>query len=91
MIRSFRHKALKELFCGRPKGIEADLRRKVSNILLVLSAAEGPQSMNLPGFGLHELQGARKGTWTVAVNKNWRITFRFENGNACDVDLIDYH
>jgi proteic killer suppression protein len=45
----------------------------------------------LPGFGLHGLRGDRKGTWAVVVNKNWRITFRFEGGNAYDVDFEDYH
>lgn len=55
VIQSFRHKALKQLFQGKPKGIEADLRNKLENILAVLAVAESPQSMNLPGFGLHEL------------------------------------
>ena len=91
MIESFRHKALRQLYTGTPKGIKADLRAKVENILLVLDSATGPKSMNLPGFDLHELQGDQKGVWAVTVNKNWRITFRFEDGNAQDVDFVDYH
>ena len=43
--------------------------------------------MNLPGFRLHEL----KGHWAVSVSGNWRVTFRFENGSAVDVDYVDYH
>jgi proteic killer suppression protein len=91
MIRSFRHKALGQLFNGKPKGINADLRAKVENILAVLDSADGPEGMNLPGFDLHELKGHRKGVWAVTVNKNWRITFRFKNGNAQDVNFEDYH
>ncbi len=47
--------------------------------------------MALPGFGLHPLKGKLKGFWGVSVSGNWRIVFRFEKGNAYDVDLIDYH
>lgn len=47
--------------------------------------------MNLPGWKLHQLKGLRKGTWVVSVSGNWRITFRFEGGDAYDVDLEDYH
>jgi proteic killer suppression protein len=47
--------------------------------------------MALPGFQLHPLKGKLKGLWAVSVSGNWRVVFRFENGNAYDVDLIDYH
>ncbi len=47
--------------------------------------------MNLPGFSLHRLKGDRKLFWSVTVRANWRVVFRFEEGDACDVDLIDYH
>ena len=91
MIQSFRSKALEQLFAGKPKLIEASLRRKVENILFTLAAAKDIKGVDLPGYGLHELRGDLAGTWAVVVNKNWRITFRFENGNALDVDFIDYH
>jgi toxin HigB-1 len=91
VIQSFRSKALEQLFNGKPKLIEPSLRRKVENILLTLSAANGIEAMNLPGYRLHELKPGRPGTWSVTVNGNWRITFRFENGNALDVDFEDYH
>jgi toxin HigB-1 len=91
LIRSFRHKALKRLFAGDPKGVHATLRTKVENILAVLDTAASPDEVNLPGFRLHELKGEQKGIWSVLVNKNWRITFRFEDGDAYDVDLQDYH
>ena len=47
--------------------------------------------MALLGFGLHPLKGKLKGLWAVRVSGNWRVVFRFENGNAYDVDLTDYH
>ena len=47
--------------------------------------------MNLPGFRLHELSGELKGHYTVSVSGNWRVTFRFENGMAVEVDYLDYH
>ena len=91
VIRSFRSKALEQLFQGNPKRIEAPLRRKVENILLTLNAATEIQAMNLPGYRLHELRGEMAMTWAVTVRQNWRITFRFEDGNAHDVDFVDYH
>lgn len=56
-----------------------------------LDAAIRPEDMNLPGYGFHGLKGDRKGTYAVSVSSNWRITFRFEKGDAVDVDLEDYH
>jgi len=47
--------------------------------------------MNLPTFRLHPLTGDLKGFWSVTVRANWRLVFRFDDGNAFDVDLIDYH
>ena len=73
------------------KGIRPDHVEKVRNILAVLNRARAPDDMDLPGFRLHPLKGDRKGFWSVTVRANWRVTFRFENGHACDVDLTDYH
>ncbi len=50
-----------------------------------------PDDMNRRGFGLHRLTGDRAGYWAVTVSANWRIVFRFQEGDVCDVDLIDYH
>ena len=92
MIRSFRHKGLKRLFeDGDAKSIRPDLVQKVENILAVLSRARRPEDVDLPGFRLHGLKGDRKGFWSVTVRANWRLTFRFQDGDACDIELIDYH
>ena len=47
--------------------------------------------MDLPGFRLHALKGDLKGFWAVTVRANWRVMFRFEDGNAEEVDYVDYH
>ncbi len=92
VIQNFRHKGLRRLFANdEPQGIRADLLEKVENILAVLNRARVPADMDLPGFRLHRLKGDRKGFWSVTVRANWRVTFRFENGEAYDVDLVDYH
>ena len=92
MIVSFKHKGLKRLFEQNDRsGLRADLTDKIERILSVLDAASAPQALDLPGYRLHQLKGDRKGYWSLTVRANWRIVFRFENGRACDVDLVDYH
>ena len=92
MIQNFRHKGLKRLFeKGEVKGIRADQVEKIENILFVLSRARKPEDVDLPGFHLHPLKGDMKGLWAVTVRANSRVTFRFEEGEACDVDVVDYH
>ena len=92
MIRTFRHKGLKQLFeTGRSRAVSADLHRRLLRQLDLLNRAAQVSDMNLPGYRLHELKGDRKGTWSVTVSGNWRLTFTFEEGDAFDVDLEDYH
>lgn len=92
MIKSFRHKGLEEFFrTGNKKGIKPEHAPKLGRILDKLDISKTPLDMNLPGYSLHELKGAEKGTWSIYVNGNWRVTFRFENGDAHIVDYRDYH
>jgi len=63
----------------------------VENILTVLDAARTPQALNLPRYRLHQLKGDMRGFWAVTVRANWRIIFTFQDENAYDVQLIDYH
>jgi proteic killer suppression protein len=76
---------------GQVRLIDASLRARVANILAVLDAASSALDLVGPANRLHELQGDREGVWSVTVSGNWRITFRFTDGNAHDLDLIDYH
>lgn len=83
---------MKRLFeDGERKGIRPEFLDKVENILFVLNRATTPDDMDLPGFRLHPLKGDLRGFWAVTVRANWRIVFRFEDGAAADVDLVDYH
>ena len=92
MIGTFRHKGLKQLFeTGRSRAVAVDLERRLIRQLDFLNRATSPADMNLPGSRLHELKGERKGTWSVTVSGNWRLTFAFRDGHVYDVDLEDYH
>jgi proteic killer suppression protein len=92
VIRSFRHRGLKRLYeSGDSSRISAALRGKVVRVLSALDAAGSPQTLDIPGFRLHPFKGELAGFWSVTISGNWRIVFRFEDGDAFDVDLLDYH
>ena len=92
MIRSIRHKGLKRLYeSDDPRGVIPEHLAKLRDILARLDAASSAADMDLPGFRLHPLKGELKGFWAVTVRANWRVIFRFANGDALDVDHIDYH
>jgi proteic killer suppression protein len=92
MIRSFKHKRLARFFeTGSKAGIQAQHAERLRLILAQLNAAVAPDDMALPGLRLHPLRGDRKGTWSVWVSGNWRVTFKFVGKDADDVDYEDYH
>jgi len=92
MIISFKHKGLCKVFeSGNRKGIKAEHASKLARILDRLDASLQPSDMNLPGYKLHQLLGKDKGTWSVRVSGNWRVTFQFEDEDAIVVDYRDYH
>ena len=92
MIASFRHHGLEALYDGRtPRRVSPGHVRKLKDILAALDQSRGPEGINLPGFQLHALKGDMKGHYAVSVSGNWRVTFRFEEGSATDVDYVDYH
>ena len=92
MIRSFRHRGLKRLYeRGDRSRIRPDLIDRLERILARLEIAQQIQDMSLHSYRLHPLKGEFKGFWSVTVSGNWRVIFRFDNGNAFDVDLVDYH
>ena len=91
MIASWRHKGLRDLFLtGSSAKVRADQQKKCLRLLDALEQADRAEDMNLPGLHFHGLQGKPK-RFAVAVNGPWRITFGFENGDAVDVDLEQYH
>lgn len=92
MIVSFRHKGLKQFFeTGGIRRIPAQLAPRIARQLDALNSAAHVSETDVPGWGLHQLKGNRKDTWAIKVSGNWRLTFRFERGDAFDVDLEDYH
>lgn len=92
MIISFRHKGLETLYrTGSTRGIQAAHAKKLRRILALLDAAEGPADMSIPAFRLHPLKGDMAGHWSVWVNGNWRVTFRFTDRDVELVDYQDYH
>jgi proteic killer suppression protein len=92
MIRSFRHKQLQRFFeTGDTRGINAQHAAKLRRLLTAVNMATGPRDLNHPSYRLHPLHGEREGQWAAWVSGNWRLVFRFENADAVDVDLVDYH
>jgi proteic killer suppression protein len=92
MIKSFKHRGLERFYeSGSSARIKNEHARRLRMILGRLEASNEPHDMNLPGLKLHELKGRRKGTWSVSVSGNWRITFKFSGLNATEVNYEDYH
>jgi len=92
MIQSFRHRGLKALYEGRrPTKVAPSHIVKLTRILTALDRSSGPDGMDLPGFRLHPLESGLKGHFAVSVSGNWRVTFRFEDGRAVEIDYLDCH
>jgi proteic killer suppression protein len=91
-IKSFLNKKLEKFFqSGSKAGIQPHHAAKLARILDRLDSATDIKDMNYPGSGLHPLSGNLKQFWSVEVNGNYRVWFRFENENAYDVNYSDYH
>ena len=92
MIRAIRHKGLRRLYEeDDPRGVMSEHAQKLRDILARLDAAATAGDMDLPGLRLHSLKGELRGFWAVTVRANWRVIFRFVDGDALDVDYVDYH
>jgi len=92
MICRFQHRGLKILYDKDDRrGVSAEQAEKTARVLARLDVATRPEQLGLPGFGLHLLEGDLAGYWSVALRGDWRIIFRFDQGNTTDVDLIEYH
>jgi proteic killer suppression protein len=92
VILSFKHKGLKLFYeAGSKRGIQAGHAQRLRMQLAALDTAHTIDDINIPGYRLHRLSGARKETWSITVSGNWRITFQFKEGNVHIVDYEDYH
>ncbi|WP_204794422.1 type II toxin-antitoxin system RelE/ParE family toxin [Oceanisphaera litoralis] len=92
MITGFQHKGLEAFYrTGTTKGIQAAHAAKLRRILALLDVAAVPEDLNIPSFKLHQLKGELRGYWSVRVNGNWRVTFRFVGVDIELVNYVDYH
>lgn len=94
-IRNFTHKGLKRLYTeDSVKGVPPDTMDKLRKMLAYLDNMEDPEELRaLTGWKVHTLTGERKGTWSLSVTRNRRLTFRIDKAEReiCDVNLEDYH
>ena len=92
MILSFKHRGLQALYDGRTtRRVAPGHIRKLRDIIGLLDRSRRPRDVDLPGLRLHPLKGGLQGHYAVTVSGNWRVTFRFEEGDVVDVDYLDYH
>lgn len=93
MIRSFRDRETKKVFeRDRSKRLPGDVQRRAHRKLLVLDAAESIEDLRTPpGNRLERLSGNRVGQYSIRVNAQWRLCFRWDQGDAYDVEITDYH
>jgi proteic killer suppression protein len=92
MIKTFKHRGLQRYFeTGISKAIPSVMKKRIQIRLNVLDRAKELRDLDLPGFDLHSLKGDRKGEYAIKTSGNYRLTFRFENGDVLDLDLEDYH
>ncbi len=93
MIKSFKRKGLQKYYdSGKVSGIQAAHKKRPRLQLIAIDTATTIEDIDLPGFNFHPLKkGKRKGIWSIKLNGNWRITFKFEDGDAYILDYEDYH
>ncbi|WP_090190618.1 MULTISPECIES: type II toxin-antitoxin system RelE/ParE family toxin [unclassified Duganella] len=92
MITSFKHKGLYGFYARRDRrGIPAVFSARIERIIERLDSSVCPEDMDLPGYKFHALKGKRLGIFSVHVSGNWRITFGFDQNDAIEVNLEDYH
>jgi proteic killer suppression protein len=93
IIHSLRHRGLRRLIEDNDiRSLRPDLVNRVRNILAVLIVADTMEGVHgPPGWRIHQLAGDRRGTWSISVSGNWRITFNVENSEIHNLDLEDYH
>jgi toxin HigB-1 len=92
-IFSIKNKALERLWSkDQARGLPADQIKRLRAALSLIAAAPNVQALATnPGWRLHELKGDRKGTWSMSITGNWRLTFRVEGKDVHELDLEDYH
>jgi len=92
MIRSFQHKGLRQFHeNGCTRGIQADHAKRLARQLQFMDHAVAPADLDIPGWRLHPLKGELDQYWSLTVNANWRMVFRFVDSDIELVNYVDYH
>jgi len=92
MIKSFKHKGLKEFaLTGNVKGINPEHSSRIKRLLTLLNEMEDINELSYVGFRLHKLQGKMQNLWSVTITGNYRLTFEFKDKNIYILDYLDYH
>ena len=92
MIQSFNGKSAKALWEGKRSKLPSDILQRAVDKLSILHASTDIDSLRIPPSNhLEALSGDRKGQHSIRINSQWRICFRWENGNAYEVAITDYH
>jgi proteic killer suppression protein len=95
MIRSIRHRGLRRLWQrDDPRAVPAQSADKLRRMLAAINRTTDPAKLAaaaLPGWRVHRLTGDLAGHWSLSVTGNWRLIVRFADGDAFDLDLVDYH
>ncbi|HUJ80281.1 MAG TPA: type II toxin-antitoxin system RelE/ParE family toxin [Candidatus Acidoferrales bacterium] len=93
VVRNFRHKGLEKFYTdNNPKGVPHAAAEKLRRMLTFLeNMANASELHGIPDWKAHLLRGDRKGTWSLFVTRNWRLTFRIEADEIRDLNLEDYH
>lgn len=93
MIQSFACAETESIWNGRrSRKLPADIQQRALAKLNMIDAADTLDDLKLPPSNrLHELDRDRAGQHSISINMKWRICFRWDNGNACDVEIVDYH
>jgi len=93
MIRSFADQDTERVFAGRrPRKLPQEVVERAETKLAMIDAAEYVEVLRMPpGNRLEKLRGDREGQWSIRVNRQYRVCFSFEGGDAYDVEITDYH
>jgi len=93
MIKSFADPETKAFFdTGKSRRLPTEINKRATMRLLQLAAAVVVEDLSMPSSNrLEALKGSRAGQWSIRINAQWRVCFTFVNGNAYDVQIVDYH
>jgi toxin HigB-1 len=90
--KKVKHKGLRKFWTqGDTSKLRPEWVGRIKRVLAMLNVAVSPDELRIPGNGWHQLEGDRKGTYSIRVSRNWRLTFRWDEDGPYDVDLEDYH